>query len=226
MDKKSIINDRYQAVVVNVLTIGYSMMGKKILKMTPPCNSEVRSLRHGKAGWYCCCIRDDKREYLIKQKILPKHNTVQTIALKMASIVMLIGGALVNALAFTSSSYMFSWLSKDSTDVERKRHGLGIEQLQKVWKRQEWISFINKQLRLETAAETKFTELNDTMRVHHAVFGQELSPLPRQPVLSDFYTPSNEQHERELVFIILSMTGIGGALWYLEGWITLRQIIT
>ena len=44
---------------------------------------------------------------------------------------MLIGGALANALAFTGSSYLFSRLSKDSVDKERKRHDLEIEQLQK-----------------------------------------------------------------------------------------------
>ena len=54
------------------------------------------------------------------------------------------------------------------------------------------------------------------MREYHEVFGQELPPLPREPVLSDFYTPSNEQHDRELAFIILSMIGIGGILWYFE----------
>ena len=48
----------------------------------------------------------------------------------MVSVAMLIGGALANALAFTSSSYLFSRLSKDSIDKERKRHDLVIEQLQ------------------------------------------------------------------------------------------------
>ena len=91
---------------------------------------------------------------------------------------MLIGGALANALAFTSSSYLFSRLSKDSIDKERKRHDLAIEQLQKAqieWaqKRQERIDFINKQLRLERKAETKFKELNDAMREYHEVFGHE-----------------------------------------------------
>ena len=67
---------------------------------------------------------------------------------------MLIRGALANALAFTGSSYLFSRLSKDGIDVERKRHDLSIEQLQKaqiewVHKRQQQIDFINKQLRLE-----------------------------------------------------------------------------
>ena len=36
MDKKSIVNDLYQAVVISIFTVGYSMLGKKMLKMTPP----------------------------------------------------------------------------------------------------------------------------------------------------------------------------------------------
>ena len=49
----------------------------------------------------------------------------------MASIGFLIGGALVNALAFTGSNYyLFSSLSKESIDNKRKRHGKAIEDLQ------------------------------------------------------------------------------------------------
>ena len=36
MDKKSIINDLYQVPVILVLVVGYSMLGKKILKIVPP----------------------------------------------------------------------------------------------------------------------------------------------------------------------------------------------
>ena len=117
----------------------------------------------------------------------------------MASVAMLIGGALANALAFTGSSYLFHRLSKDSIDGKRKRHDLAIEKLlaaQIEWahKRQQQIDFINNQLRLERKAETKFTELNDAMREYHEVFGHELPPLPREPVLSNFYTLTDEQH--------------------------------
>ena len=138
---------------------------------------------------------------------------------------MLIRGALANALAFTGSSYLFHRLSADNIDAERKRHDAVTEALQKAqieWthKRQQRIDFINSQLRLERKAEAKFTELNDAMREYHEVFGHELSsvlpPLPRELVLSDFYTPSDEQHYRELDFIALSMIGIGGVLYYLE----------
>ena len=139
----------------------------------------------------------------------------------MVSVAMLIRGAIANALALTSSSFLFSRLSAKSIDAKRKRYNLAIEQLQKariewVHKRQQRIDFINKQLRLGRKAETKFTELNDAILEYHEVFGHELPPLPREPVLSDYYTPSDEQHYRELGFIALSMIGIGGVLYYFE----------
>ena len=92
----------------------------------------------------------------------------------MASIATLIGGALGSALAFTGSSYLFHRLSADNIDPERKRHNSAIEALQKAqieWthKRQQRIDFINNQLRLERAAETKFTELNEAMREYDEV---------------------------------------------------------
>ena len=72
----------------------------------------------------------------------------------MASVAMLIRGALVNALAFTSSSYLFHKLWADNIDKERKRHDAVMEKLQAAqieWahKRQQQINFINKQIRLE-----------------------------------------------------------------------------
>ena len=109
---------------------------------------------------------------------------------------MLIGGALANA--FTDSSYLFHRLSADNIDAERKRHDAAIEALQKaqiewIHKCHQRIDFINNQLRLERKAETKFTELNDAMREYHEVFGHKFPPLPREPVLSDYYTLTDER---------------------------------
>ena len=101
----------------------------------------------------------------------------------MASVAMLIGGALANALAFTGSSYLFHRLSADNIDAEKKRRDAAIEALQKAqieWthKHQQRIDFTNNQVRLERKAETKFTELNEAMREYHEVFGHELPPPP------------------------------------------------
>ena len=124
MDKKSIVNDLYQAAFISVLAIGYSMLGQKILKMAPP---SIQKFDLDNTGKLVAIVASSEmsREYLIKQNILPDHINVQ----KMASIVMLIGGALANALAFTGSSYLFHRLSADNIDAERKRHDAAIEGL-------------------------------------------------------------------------------------------------
>ena len=48
----------------------------------------------------------------------------------MTSIGFLIGGPLINALAFRGSNFLFSSLSKESINKEQKRHNKAIEDLQ------------------------------------------------------------------------------------------------
>ena len=126
MDKKSIVNDLYQAAVISVLAVGYSMLGKKILRIAPPSIQKFDLEDTGKLVAIVATL-ELTREYLIKQKVLPDHINVS----KMASVVMLIRGALANALAFTGSSYLFHRLSADNIDAERIRHDAAIEKLQK-----------------------------------------------------------------------------------------------
>ena len=76
----------------------------------------------------------------------------------MASIGFLIGGAIINALAFSGSNFLFSSLSKESINKERKRHDKAIEGLQQAqieWtkKRQERLDYINSEIAKEHKAE-------------------------------------------------------------------------
>ena len=43
---------------------------------------------------------------------------------------MLVGGAQVNALAFSGRNWLFSMLNSSGLDEERKRHDQAVEQLQ------------------------------------------------------------------------------------------------
>ena len=66
----------------------------------------------------------------------------------MASIGFLIGGAIINALAFSGSNFLFSTLPKESINKERKRHNKAIEDMQRSqieWakKRQERLDYIS-----------------------------------------------------------------------------------
>ena len=58
-NKKMIVNNLYQATVISILAISYLMLGKKILKMTPPAFRSLTQERHGKAGCHNRCVRDD-----------------------------------------------------------------------------------------------------------------------------------------------------------------------
>ena len=77
-----------------------------------------------------------------------------------SAAVMMVGGAVVNALAFSGSNFLFSHVGKDS-DGERKRHDEAMEQLaaaQAKWnkERTQRLDFINKQLREEHIATQEF----------------------------------------------------------------------
>ena len=75
MDKKSIVNDLYQVAVISVLAVGYSMLGKKILRTSPP---SIRKFDLEDTGKLVALVAvlEMTREYLIKQKILPDHINV------------------------------------------------------------------------------------------------------------------------------------------------------
>ena len=72
MDKKSIVNDLYQAAVISVLAVGYSMLGKKKLKIAPP-SIQHFDLEDMEKLVASVAASEMTREYLIKQKILPDH---------------------------------------------------------------------------------------------------------------------------------------------------------
>ena len=75
MDKKSIVNDLYHASLISVSTVGYSMLGKKILKMAPP-SIQKFDLEDTRKLVAIIAASEMTREYLIKQKILPDHISI------------------------------------------------------------------------------------------------------------------------------------------------------
>ena len=66
-----------------MLAVGYSMLGKKILHVSPPSTQGFDLEDMGKLV-SIIATSEMTREYLIKQKILPYHINVK----KMASVVM------------------------------------------------------------------------------------------------------------------------------------------
>ena len=129
----------------------------------------------------------------------------------MASIAMLlhVGGAVVNALAFSGSNYMFSILKSSGLESERKRHDEAVEQLQAAhekWtrRRAERLDWVNEELRRRGHAVKTFQDVDAAIKEYSEVTGlQEPVPLGLEPQLTDFYTPSAAQKDREIVIVVL-----------------------
>ena len=67
MDKNSIANDLYQAAAISVFAVDYSMLGKKILCMTPP---RIKKFDLEDTGKLVAIVAASEmtREYLINRK--------------------------------------------------------------------------------------------------------------------------------------------------------------
>ena len=141
----------------------------------------------------------------------------------MASIAMMAGGAIVNALAFSGSNYLFSKLDKEDrgdTFEEQKRHDKAVEQLQTAqvqWseRRTERLDWINKKLREQHQTVQNFQDAEAAWREYILVTGETLAPLEPEPQLSDFYTLSSAQKDREISFVIGGMVVTGLVTYYI-----------
>ena len=90
---------------------------------------------------------------------------------------MLLGGAAVNALAFSGSNYLFSMLRSSGLDEERKRHDKAVEPLQAAqaeWSKQrtERLDWINEELRRQGHAVQTFHDVDMAIREYARVTGQ------------------------------------------------------
>ena len=135
----------------------------------------------------------------------------------MATLLFTIGGAVVNALAFCGTNFVFSRLT-DHDEKERKRHDPALEKLQRArykWNedRMKRLYFINKRLREANKAKVYISNADDAILEYYRVFAKQIKPSPPEPQLSDFYYPSGAQKNGELLFVAVG-TGIGAYSLY------------
>jgi len=140
----------------------------------------------------------------------------------MAAIGMMIGGAVVNALAFTGGNYLFFTLGSKSGEAEkeRKRHDLALEALQRAQfeyqhKRRLRLDYLNQQLRAEQHSMQVFEDVDAAAREYWLVTGGDQEKVDKvpdagvKPTLNEYYEPNALQKEYELLFMVggLALTG-------------------
>ena len=95
----------------------------------------------------------------------------------MTSLLFTFGGAVVNALAFSGTNFVFSRFT-DHGEEERKRHDLALEKLQRAkdkWNedRMKRLDFINKRLREKSEARAYINNANEAMLEYYRVFAKK-----------------------------------------------------
>ena len=134
----------------------------------------------------------------------------------MATIAVLVVGAIVNAVAFVGGNALYDKFGKTDGSEERFRHDRAVEDLQKAsqeWnqKRIETLDFINNKIREKSDARNTFDDVDKAFEFYNETHPDANLTLPNRPVLKDFYTPSNEQKYYEIAVV----TVIGGIVGYL-----------
>ena len=137
----------------------------------------------------------------------------------MAGIGMMIGGALVNALSFSGSSFLFSKLDKNGSAAEMKRHDLAQEKLNAAsteWSehRKQTIDYANLQLQKEHDAEIDFRNADNALLLYNELHPTHKLQLRKKPQLSDYYTPSGEMKNYEYLWIIGGLITTGFVVKY------------
>ena len=136
----------------------------------------------------------------------------------MASIAIMIGGAIINATAFVGGSYLAKFISGDSESAsleEKKRHNLAVEKYQKELEKYEenraklndWIQTND---RMKDEAKQNFANTDFALKLYNKVHQQKIDHL-KEPQFSDFYQPSESQKQGELIFVGTSALAIGFA---------------
>lgn len=133
----------------------------------------------------------------------------------MASIAIMIGGA-----AFIGGNYLARQLAADDKACEEKeRHDRALEAyraaedkyMRNRTKLLDWIA-INMQIKEQ--AKQNFTNTDYAFKLYNQAHLDRQMVPPKEPQFSDFYQPSEEQKQGELLFVGAGAIALGAAAFY------------
>ena len=136
----------------------------------------------------------------------------------MATIAMMIGCAIRNAAAFTGGNYLAKCLSGDSGQAamdEIIRHDKALEKYQAAYakyqkNRTERLDWIAENDRARDQAKHNFQDADQALDFYNQTHWAKVA-LPKEPQFCDFYKPSPQQKQGELLFIGTSTLALGYA---------------
>ena len=130
----------------------------------------------------------------------------------MATVAIMVGGAAFNAATFIGGNYLAKALSGDSGKAamdEKIRHDKALEAYQAAYAT-ELLEWVAAQDMLKNKAIHDFQDTDRALALYNQTHRAKVT-LPQEPKFSDFYKPSPQKKNGELLFIGASTLAIGYA---------------
>ena len=126
----------------------------------------------------------------------------------MASIGIMIGGAILNAAAFSGGNYLAKYLAGDSGQAalaEKTRHDKALEAYQTAMakytrERTKLLDWIETNREIKAQADQNFTNTDYAFKLYNQAHPNYKLTLT-EPKFSDMYQPSELQKQGELLFV-------------------------
>ena len=133
----------------------------------------------------------------------------------MASIAIMLGGAVLNASTFIGGSYLAKYLSGTKTDQERRRHDKALEKYQRDYakyqeNRQKLRDWQEQNRHEDVIASRNFENTDEALKLYNKFHPDDNMQI-NEPVFSDYYRPSKEQKIGEMAYVSGGMMVLGYA---------------
>ena len=136
----------------------------------------------------------------------------------MASIPIMVGGAVLNAAAFIGGNYLARALGGGDKAAleEKKRHDKALEAYQAASAkytrdRTKFLDWIATNTQTKAEVKQNFTNTDYAFKLYNQAHPDERMIPPKEPKLSDFYHPSEQQKNGELMFVGAGALALGYA---------------
>jgi len=130
----------------------------------------------------------------------------------MATIALMLGGAILNATAFVGGSYLAKSLSGE--DTERVRHDKALEKYQHdmgEWQKEQKLyqDWLNEQYIEKKQADENLQSTDQAFILYNKAHPSATLKLQNKPVFKNYYSPSEKQKQYELLYVGGGMLGTG-----------------
>ena len=120
-----------------------------------------------------------------------------------SAVVAVVGSAIVNAVAFSGSNFLFSRMDKDAAAAEARKRQDAIDKYNRdrdnyneyLRKRNEFLANRHQE---QVESEQKFRDVSSDLAEYYRISSDQKEPEPEQPKFD--YQPSEKQAELELAF--------------------------